>query len=196
MKLQPLHLQSTRRVNEREERLKRGKEAQPNGESRAAAARMFLPPPLGHRGTLDKPRWPPFLSDEGGKCLLSSRSPWEAQVIHVSTAVAPGKGSPGGSGGGSTLGRSGSPAPLIWAQGITPQGKSPRDCWSLRAPGTITAAVGVAKVRSGSWLRQSRSGSGARRRGAPETARAGLPGKERGPRWHPWTPCLGKRGEN
>lgn len=31
MKLEPLHLQSIRTVNEREEKLKRGKEAQPNG---------------------------------------------------------------------------------------------------------------------------------------------------------------------
>lgn len=75
---------------------------------------------------------------------------------------------------GSTLRRCKSPAPLIWAQGITPKGKSPKVCSSLGARGTKGR---VAKERPSGWFWQCQAGAGARPRcPGKRKDRSGIPG--------------------
>lgn len=153
-----------------------GKRRSPKGESRAAPAGMFPILPLGRSGP-----W----SSRGG-CLIC-----QAKVVNACSAS-----EVLGRLGSSTCGRQGlqsargrtvpevlggmggwaAPcgAPLVWAQSVIPKGKSPKICWSLRAPGTTGR---VAKARAGSWFWQCQTGAGARPRcPGKRQERSGIPG--------------------
>lgn len=146
-----------------------GKRHSLNGESRAAAAAagMFPILPLGHSGPWRSRGGCLICHTKANACLASEvlgrrrSSTSECQGLQR----ARGRTVPDDFGGhgrvGSTLRRSGCPAPLIWAQGIAPKGKSPKVCWSLRAAGTSGR---VAKARPGSCFWQCQAGAGARPR--------------------------------